>query len=106
MHYTGVGADGKDVDMTIPIDGKVQPYGCGDCGDKFLTVTRRIVWKEELPETALLSYASDVMVNESQVCAFVDPVEQPTKVWVFWSSTREGSTDLFYETISPNFTAR
>jgi hypothetical protein len=40
-------------------------------------------------------------VNEGQVNAFRDPVQ--AKVWVFWSSTRAGTTDLYYMTISPQF---
>ena len=64
-------------------------------------------------------------VNEGQVTAFQipanlrtgQPVGSPTgfqkvqpyqpaqgsELWVFWTSTRAGTTDLFYETIRPNF---
>jgi hypothetical protein len=96
----------NDHDVTIRVDGLVAPTTVNTGNDTVKTVTRRIIWKEELPEAALLGYAADAMVNESQVSAFVDPFELPTKVWVFWASTKEGSTDLFYEAISPNFTAR
>lgn len=96
----------NDNDVTIKVDGRVTPTTVNTGEDTINTVTRRIVWKEELPEAALLGYAADTMVNETQVSAFVDPFEVPTKVWVFWASTKEGSTDLFYEAISPNFTAR
>lgn len=48
-----------------------------------------------------LANVTRVMVNEGQVSAVKDPRED--KVWVFWSSTRSGSTDIFYEVISPKF---
>jgi hypothetical protein len=57
-------------------------------------------WEEELPETAL---PTRQIVNEGQVSAFADPSVVPTKIWVFWSSTRAGESDLYYQTISPNF---
>ncbi len=41
------------------------------------------------------------IVNEGQVCAFKDPMEN--KLWVFWTSTRSGNTDLYYEAVSPRF---
>lgn len=43
---------------------------------------------------------SSVSVNEGQVTAFKDPLYD--KLWVFWSSSRGRSTDLFYQTLSPN----
>jgi hypothetical protein len=36
--------------------------------------------------------------------AFKDPFQD--KVWVFWSSTRAGTTDLYYMTLSPQFYAQ
>jgi len=44
---------------------------------------------------------TDTAVNEGQVFAFKDPFQD--KVWVFWSSTRAGTTDLYYMAISPQF---
>jgi hypothetical protein len=74
------------------------------------------------PEVVL---PTDSAVNEGQVTAFQipanvrtgQPVGSPTgfqkvqpyqpaqgsEIWVFWTSTRAGTTDLFYETIRPNF---
>lgn len=43
-------------------------------------------------------------VNEGQISAFKDPFQD--KVWVFWSSTRAGTSDLYYMTISPQFYAQ
>lgn len=47
---------------------------------------------------------TSLMVNEGQVNAFKDPLDN--KLWVFWSSTRSGTPDLYYETISPRFIGR
>jgi hypothetical protein len=82
-----------------------------DTTDTFDTVS----WRPELAETALLGNAAEAMVNEGQVCAFPEPevLAGPGtglplgavagKMWVFWTSTRTGQTDIFYETVSPVF---
>jgi hypothetical protein len=38
-------------------------------------------------------------VNEGQVTAYKDPFSD--KIWVFWSSTQNGQSDLYYQTIAP-----
>ena len=51
----------------------------------------------------------DTTVNENNVSAFLDPLaglSTPHKVWVFWNSTRNGTADLYYETINPLFAAQ
>ena len=68
--------------------------------------------------TAEVVLPTDSAVNEGQVTAFQIPASlrtgpaasgapfqtpQGSELWVFWTSTRAGSTDLFYETIRPNF---
>ncbi len=69
----------------------------------------------------------DVAVNEGSPSAFLDPfayadvvggaydpygsdtatthADQPHKVWLFWNSTRNGTADVYYETIAPRFSA-
>lgn len=58
-------------------------------------------------------------VNESQLGAFLDPFNfagpyqtaanlpatpaRPGLIWLFWTSTRNGSPDIYFETIAPNF---
>jgi hypothetical protein len=51
---------------------------------------------DTLPERPL---PTDQSVNEGQVAAFKDPYED--KLWIFWTSTRSNTTDLYYETIAP-----
>ena len=68
----------------------------------------------------------DTSVNESNVSAFLDPMayadvfagaydplglvtganaaDQPRKIWVYWTSTRNGTPDIYYMTIDPRFT--
>jgi hypothetical protein len=43
----------------------------------------------------------DSAVNEGQVTAFKDPFAD--KLWLFWTSTRANTTDLYYQTIAPPF---
>jgi len=61
----------------------------------------------------------DTTVNENNVAAFLDTdayknyynsatdfnLSYPHKTWLFWNSTRNGTADLYYETINPLFTA-
>ena len=57
---------------------------------------------------------TSLMVNEGQVNVIKDPgvvdssgIFWPeNRLWVFWSSTRSGNSDLYYETISPRFFGR
>lgn len=73
-----------------------------------------VSWITELPEQSM-AFATDTNVNEGSIYAFADP--QPdesgtsvrvlaSKIWVFWTSTRGGNSDLFWETLCPNFWAR
>ncbi len=46
--------------------------------------------------------------NENNVAAFLDPfagVSSSHKVWLFWNSTRNGTADIYSETIDPRFAA-
>ena len=48
----------------------------------------------------------DTVVNENNVAAFLDPQASATvehKVWLFWNSTRNGTADIYTETINPRF---
>gem|GEM_PF-2854129 len=44
--------------------------------------------------------------NEGQVCAIRDREDSLSKLWVFWTSTRAGNTDVYYEAICPRFYPR
>jgi hypothetical protein len=67
------------------------------------TVTRTVSLQQEIGQDGGRSFGNltRLMVNEGQVSAFKDPLEN--KVWIFWTSTRSGNTDIYYETISPRF---
>jgi hypothetical protein len=65
-----------------------------------------------IPETAEAAVPIDNPVDEGQLTAFLDPfdqssaggVQRPGMIWLFWTSTRNGGPDVFFETIAPNFT--
>lgn len=66
-----------------------------------ITAQYRVSWGDELSEAGEAMVPADAAVNEGQMAAFKDPFED--KVWLFWSSTRAGTTDLYYMTLSPPF---
>ncbi len=46
--------------------------------------------------------------NESSLCTFLDPfsflnTRRPPLMWMFWTSTRGGVPDLYFQTIAPQF---
>ena len=70
----------------------------------------RVAWRDELGSidnlnqwhsTADKILPTENQVSEGQITAFKDPIQQ--KVWVFWMSSRNGTPDLYYETLSPQF---
>jgi outer membrane protein assembly factor BamB len=80
-----------------------------------------VSWIEEAPEQSLFGFVGDSSVNEGSVYAFADPdprywqpnaaggTWQPllsSKIWVFWTSTRSGTSDLCWATLTPTFSAR
>lgn len=91
-------------------------YKVGDVN--YEIIVHDAFWIEELPEQSLFGFASDGDVNEGGIYAFADPDPKArtasgtfhsvpaSKIWVFWTSTRGGTSDLFWETLSPDFAAR
>lgn len=49
----------------------------------------------------------ETAVNESGICAFLEPLEaaggstRPNLLWLFWTSTRGGVPDIYFESIAP-----
>ncbi len=95
-------------------------------------VTDFVQWQDEAPANTLatgsevlptdtasgLDTVVDTLVpiqtatNENNVMAFLDPYAgttaangslNPHKVWLFWNSTRNGTADIYSETIDPRF---
>ena len=61
-------------------------------------------------ETSEQQILIDNAVNESDLTAFLDPfslaansLRRPPLTWLFWTSTRAGVPDIFFETISPQW---
>jgi hypothetical protein len=52
----------------------------------------------------------DQAANETQLATYMDPFEgtlanrRPSLFWLFWSSSRVGSPDIYFETLAPRFT--
>ncbi len=74
-----------------------------------LSVTGSVSLVQETDEQPILI---DEPTNESALTSFIDPVtyltplrknRRPSLVWLFWTSTRTGSPDVYFETISPRF---
>ncbi len=88
--------------------------------------TNAVQWQDEAPANVLgtptdplptdtasgLDTVIDTLVpiqtaaNENNVAAFLDPfasATSPHKVWLFWNSTRNGTADIYSETIDPRF---
>jgi len=69
----------------------------------------RVTWCDEISVAATpgdqsvgeVAVPTDAAVNEGQVSAVKDPFVD--RLWVFWSSTRSGTSDLYYLTLSPPF---
>jgi hypothetical protein len=61
-----------------------------------------------VPERSESPVPIEQAVNENHVTAFVDPFDpagpanrRPDLVWLLWSSTRTGPSDIYFETIAP-----
>lgn len=73
---------------------------------------RDVFWIPELRGQSLLGFSADGNINEGSIYAFADPFTgtftpaYSSKIWLFWTSTRGGTSDLFWETLSPDFAAR
>jgi hypothetical protein len=73
------------------------------------TVNGQVKWEDEISAaitpgdqtTNEAALPTHLAVNEGEVSAFKDPFQN--KVWVFWVSSRNGLSDLYYMTISPQF---
>lgn len=88
-------------------------------GQKQTVKAYDVSWIEESPEQSLFGFVGDSSVNEGSVYAFADPDPRywiasrgtwgkllSSKIWVFWTSTRGGNSDLCWATLTPNFGAR
>lgn len=72
------------------------------------SVTNSVTWQAEMAESPI---PIEQAVNEGSVYAFPDlfdpnPTQgpaRPPQVWLFFSSTRSGSPDLYYLSVAPRF---
>jgi hypothetical protein len=70
-----------------------------------VSATGTVSWvREELEQPILIDNA----VNESDLTSFLDPFSfigqrRPPLIWLFWTSTRTGVSDIYFETIAPQW---
>lgn len=66
-----------------------------------------------IPETVESAVPIEQVANESALTVAIDPMNGPFNAqgfrrpglfWLFWTSTRAGAPDLYFETIAPRFT--
>jgi hypothetical protein len=77
-----------------------------------------VFWIPEITEQSLTGSTSSANVNEGSIWAFADPnppkfqlpnetgLSPLSKIWLFWTSTRQDNTDLFWETVFPGLTVK
>lgn len=123
VHITATTSNGGTVDITDQVHWLDEPRS------NDLTASRAAVNPTQLPAVSTNDAAIpiDTITNESNVSAFLDPMafadvlsgaydptgsnattnnrDQPHKLWLFWNSTRNGTADIYYETIEPKFSA-
>lgn len=102
--YFAPGAEGRRINVTYnAVDRDGTPMG----GQTVSDIPVELV--EELSETAI---PIEQVSNESAVSMALDmlgsrtfPVNgRPGLIWMFWSSTRAGGSDVFFQTVAPRFT--
>ncbi|MHB8636360.1 MAG: hypothetical protein ACYC96_07800 [Fimbriimonadaceae bacterium] len=93
-----------------PVNGRV--YFTALDEDRVVTITVRGVSSTYkvglLPEESETPVPIDQPINEGRVAAFIDPFDstgantrRPDLVWMLWSSTRTGPSDIYFQTIAP-----
>ncbi len=95
----------SDEDRNITVTYEAANEGTGaDLGSRTVVANASLI-TERPEELVPLDQAS----NEANVSMFFDPFDymnprRPGLVWLFWSSTRTGSPDVYMQTIAPRFT--
>lgn len=101
--YFGPTQEGKQVTIT---------YRALDKDGNPLGVISRTVTVQMVVETSERTIPIEQVANESSVVFALDMLgsnsinvlDRPGMLWTFWTSTRDGGTDVFFETIAPRFT--
>lgn len=74
-----------------------------------LNIAGTVAMVEETKEAAI---RIEQAVNEVNATAFLDPFDpsttdlrlrRPTLIWLFWTSSRAGSNDIYMQTVAPKF---
>jgi hypothetical protein len=100
----------QDEDNTVSITYTATDLGTGNAQSTPTTITGAAV--SYVPERTETPVVIDHAVNEGSLSTFMDPfsyqtstaVMRPPLIWMFYSSTRGGSPDVYFQTIAPRFT--
>jgi hypothetical protein len=77
-----------------------------DSGSTFNDIRdRTVAWTAERTDEPL---PVEQAVNESGLTSFLDPfafrdARRPPLMWLFWTSTRTGNPDVYFQTVAPNW---
>ena len=102
--YFAPGAEGRRINVTYnAVDRDGTPMG----GQTVSDIPVELV--EEMSETAI---PIEQVSNESAVSMALDMLGsrtflvngRPGLIWMFWSSTRAGGSDVYFQTVAPRFT--
>jgi hypothetical protein len=100
VYFTPVDED-RPVTITFyPVD---PSSGAALAPQTFTNIPVRLVTEQAETQVPI-----EQAVNESGMFAFPDPFDnanfpRPNLVWMFWTSTRAGSPDLYFQTVAPRF---
>lgn len=86
-------------------EGRTFTIACGASDGTTQTVTAGASLMTEKAEQLV---PIDQAVNESAMTPFLDPFDtqrrRPGLIWMFFTSTRTGSSDIYFQTMAPRFT--
>ncbi|MCL6518601.1 MAG: PQQ-binding-like beta-propeller repeat protein [Armatimonadetes bacterium] len=95
LYFTSI-EEGKRVEV------RYKPAGSSE----YITEQHTVTFQEE-PDAKgnAFGYLTDQIINEGQIYAIKNTYSNAlsSEIWVFWTSTRSGNTDLYFETICPRF---
>ncbi|MBL8060284.1 MAG: PQQ-binding-like beta-propeller repeat protein [Chthonomonas sp.] len=102
--YFPPGAEGRRVNVTYnAIDRDGTPMGANTANglpvDLVEEMSETVVPIEQVSNESAVTMALDMLGSNS-----FSPNGRPGLIWMFWSSTRSGGSDVFFQTIAPKFT--
>jgi hypothetical protein len=100
VYFTAVDEDNQKISITYT---GVNQATAGPYTTTTTVSGENVTWIGEQTESPVLI---DAAINESNLCTFLDPFtfdnqSRPALFWMFYTSTRNGSPDIYMQTIAP-----